>query len=144
MNFNELYRAVIMDHYKDPQNKGLLSDDRYKKVSLYNASCGDEITIQALIEEGRIVDLRQDGHGCSICCSSASVMTQELKGLKVEDATHKINEFLKMLTGEKPNSDILKGEPLAYQGVAKFPARVRCASISWKAMETIIKEESDE
>lgn len=140
MRLEALYREVIMDHYKNPFNKGLLDDDRYNKVNLLNPSCGDDVTIQVLVEEDKIKDVRHDGHGCSICCSSASVMANTLINKSVEEANSIISEYLIMLTGQEFNREILKGEPLAYQGVSQFPARVRCASIAWKAMEEAIME----
>lgn len=143
MRLEALYREVIMEHYKNPFNKGLLDDNRYSKVNLLNPSCGDDVTIQVLVEEDIIKDVRHDGHGCSICCSSASVMANTLIGKRVEDANAIIDEYLIMLTGKEFNRDILKGEPLAYQGVSQFPARVRCASIAWKAMEEAIMEAQD-
>jgi len=78
MKLEDLYREVIMEHYKNPLNKGLTDDTRYSKVNLLNPSCGDDVTIQVLVEENTIKDVRHDGHGCSICCSSASVMSNAL------------------------------------------------------------------
>ena len=81
-----LYRQVIMEHYKNPRNKGLLNDPNYRTLHLKNPSCGDDITIQSKINNNNIIDIRQDGTGCSICCSSASVMTETLKGKTVDNA----------------------------------------------------------
>lgn len=140
MKLEDLYREVIMEHYKNPFNKGLLDDERYSKVNLLNPSCGDDVTVQVLVEEDVITDVRHDGHGCSICCSSASVMSNALINKKVIDAKNVIEQYLIMLTGKEYNKDILKGEPIAYIGVSRFPARIRCASIAWKAMEEAIEE----
>ena len=89
-----LYKQVIMEHYKYPHNKGLLDNDKYKKVHLNNPSCGDDITVQFIIEDGIIKDIKQDGHGCSICMSSASVMTDVIMGKTVEDAKRLILHHL--------------------------------------------------
>jgi nitrogen fixation NifU-like protein len=140
MKIEDLYRDIIMEHYKNPRNKGLLENDKYKKVNLLNPSCGDDVTIQVLVEDKKIKDIRHDGHGCSICCSSASVMSETLINKTTEEAQNIIDEYMVMLTGKEYNKNILKGEAIAYTGVSKFPARIRCASIAWKAMEEALSE----
>ena len=82
-NLDNLYRQVIMDHYKNPRNKGLKG---YKSAHIKNPSCGDDITIEADIQNNTLAHLNHDGSGCSICCSSASVMCELLEGKSVEDA----------------------------------------------------------
>ena len=126
-NLEQLYRQVIMDHYKNPRNKGLLQQDGYHEVHLKNPTCGDDITVQVKVEDGKIIDLRHEGTGCSICCSSASVMSQTLKEKTLEEG----NEF---------DEDLDMGDAPVYQGVSKFPARVKCATISWKAAEQALNE----
>ncbi len=79
-NIEQLYRDVIMDNYKNPHNKGLLNKEGYKKIHLNNPSCGDDMNVEVFIEGDIIKDVRHDGHGCSICCSSASVASELLKG----------------------------------------------------------------
>ncbi|MGI6771786.1 MAG: SUF system NifU family Fe-S cluster assembly protein [Acholeplasmataceae bacterium] len=140
MRVEDLYRDIIMEHYKNPRNKGLLNNDKYKKVNLLNPSCGDDVTIQVLVEDDIIKDVRHDGHGCSICCSSASVMSETLVNKTTKEAQNIIDEYMLMLTGKEYNKNILKGEAIAYIGVSKFPARIRCASIAWKAMEEALVE----
>ena len=143
MKVEDLYRDIIMD-YKNPRNKGLLNDEKYKKVNLLNPSCGDDVTIQVLVENDVIKDVRHDGHGCSICCSSASVMSETLVNKTTKEAQNVIDEYMTMLTGKEYDKNILKGEAIAYIGVSKFPARIRCASISWKAMEEALVEVQNE
>lgn len=140
MKVEDLYRDIIMEHYKNPRNKGLLNDEKYKKVNLLNPSCGDDVTIQVLVENDLIKDVRHDGHGCSICCSSASVMSETLVNKTTKEAQNVIDEYMTMLTGKEYDKNILKGEAIAYIGVSKFPARIRCASIAWKAMEEALVE----
>lgn len=140
MKLEDLYREVIMEHYKNPLNKGLVEDENYRLVNLLNPSCGDDVTVQVLIKDNQIKDARHDGHGCSICCSSASVLTNEIIDKSIDEAKEIIKQYLIMLTGEKYDDKVLKGEPLAYTGVSRFPARIRCASIAWKAMEEAIEE----
>ncbi len=140
MNLESLYRQVIMEHYKYPKNKGLVNDDSYQTVHLNNPSCGDDINVQIKIVDGKIIDIKHDGHGCSICCSSASVMSQTLMGKTVEEAEKIINNFLTMLKGEEFDEEIEMMDARVYQGVAQFPARIKCASLSWKAIEKGINE----
>ena len=136
-----LYRQVIMDHYKNPRNKGLVSKDEYKTVHIKNPSCGDDITVQTKIEDGLIADARHDGTGCSICCSSASVLTETVMGKKVEDAKEIANTYINMLTNKEYDESVDLEEAVVYSGVKQFPARVKCASIAWKAFEGTLESE---
>ncbi len=138
MNLEYLYREIIMDHYKSPKNKGLIDDKDYLLVKMYNPSCGDDVTVQFLLKDNIIKDIRHDGVGCSICCSSASVMSESLKGKTKEEALLIVDSFYNLLTGKKDNN--LVGDMIAYEGVGKFPARIRCATLSWKAIEKGLKE----
>ncbi len=140
MDLTQLYRAVIMDHAKNPKNKGLLDDETYLKVHLNNPSCGDDMTVQIKIGDGKILDVRQDGHGCSICCSSASVMSDTLINKTIDEASILINEFYTLIKGEAITHEEELGEAVAYRGVSQFPARIKCATLSWKAIEKAIIE----
>lgn len=139
MNIQQLYREVIMDHYKHPRNKGLVDDASYLTIHLNNPSCGDELTIQLYVVNQVITDVRHQGTGCSICCSSASVMSEAIKGKTVKEALDMIHEFYEMIKGYTYNENILTGEPVVYQGVSQFPARIKCATLAWKAAETGLK-----
>ncbi len=138
MDLKTLYRQVIMDNYKNPKNKGLTHDDKYKFIHLNNPSCGDDMNVELLIEDGIIKDVRHDGHGCSICCSSASVMSETLKGKTVDEAKEIIIDFYELVQGVEPKNEEALGEAIAYQGVSDFPARIKCATLSWKAAEAVI------
>lgn len=135
-----LYRQVIMDHYKNPRNKGLLNDQGYKTIHIKNPTCGDDITIQSKIENGVVKDIRHDGTGCSICCSSASVMSETLIGKEIKDAKKIAGTYINMLTNKEYDSNVDLEEAIVYQGVRKFPARIKCASIAWKAFEGTLEE----
>ncbi|MCK9471023.1 MAG: SUF system NifU family Fe-S cluster assembly protein [Bacilli bacterium] len=140
-NLENLYRQVIMDHYKNPRNKGLKG---FKKIHYKNPSCGDDITIEANIEEGIIKEVNHQGVGCSICCSSASVLSELVKEKSTDDALRIIDKYYKMLLGEKIEDEEELDEALVYQGVSKFPARIKCATIAFKALEQLIKGEENE
>jgi len=134
-NIEQLYRQVIMDHYKYPKNKGLIANADYLTIHLNNPSCGDEMTVQLYMKNNLITDIRHQGTGCSICCSSASVMSVTLKNHTSEEALSIIKEFYELIKGYPYNPDILKGDAIVYQGVAQFPARIKCATLAWKAIE---------
>lgn len=140
-NLDQLYRSVIMDHYKNPRNKGSL-DDTSVTIDMNNPTCGDRIHLTLLVEDGIVKDAKFDGEGCSISMSSASMMTQIIKGKTVEEANELAEIFSQMMLGadyEEDKYDL--GDVEALQGVAKFPARIKCATLSWKAMQKGVKEE---
>ena len=139
-NLETLYRQVIMDHYKNPRNKGLKTDDAYKLIHIKNPTCGDDITIQSKIKDGKVEDVRHDGTGCSICCSSASVMSETLIGKSVSEATLIKDAYLGMLTNQEYDETVELEDAIVYSGVKKFPARIKCASIAWKAFEGTLEE----
>lgn len=135
---NELYRQVIVEHFKNPRNKGLINSDDYQNLRLKNPSCGDDVTICVKIENGVITDVRHDGSGCSICCSSASVMSEVIKGKTIDEAYDIIEDFYNLIKGEEVKDADRLDEAMAFGGVAQFPARVKCATLSWKALGALI------
>src|SRR5690625_4898054 len=139
-NLDQLYRQVIMDHYKTPRNKGVLDGDTLS-VEMNNPTCGDRIQLQLQVEGDSIRDVRFDGEGCSISMSSASMMTEAIKGTKVEESLKMSYLFSDMMLGKEIDTEDLELEDIgAVQGVSKFPARIKCASLAWKAMEKGIHE----
>ncbi|WP_423799480.1 Fe-S cluster assembly sulfur transfer protein SufU [Neobacillus sp. SAB-20_R2A] len=142
-NLDALYRRVIMDHYKNPRNRGVLEDGSHT-INMNNPTCGDRIQLTLKVEDGIVVDAKQEGEGCSISMSSASMMTQAIKGQKIEDALKLSKIFSDMMQGKEVDDDIDLGDIEALQGVAKFPARIKCATLAWKAMEKSLKEENQD
>ena len=143
VNLEQLYRQVIMDNYKNPKNRGLVSDEAYKQVHLKNPSCGDDMHVCCHIEDGVLKDIRHEGTGCSICCSSASVMSELLKGKTIHEAKSIINDFYEMIKGNEILDEERMDEAIAYKSVSKFPARIKCATLSWKAIEQAINEDEE-
>ncbi len=139
-NLEQLYRQVIMDHYKHPRNKGLVNDESYHTLHIKNPSCGDDITVQSKVENGIVSDVRHDGSGCSICCSSASVMSETIKGKSVKEALIITDAYLNWMANQPYDENVDLEEAIAYTGVRQFPARIKCASIAWKALEGTLKE----
>ncbi len=131
----DLYRQVIMDHYKYPRNKGLISDSKGLLIHLNNPSCGDEITIQLFTKENIIERVVHEGSGCSICCASASVMSVALEKHDIQEGLDIIKQFYELIKGLPYNSEILFKDAVAFSGVSQFPARIKCATLSWKAAE---------
>ncbi|MGM0902718.1 MAG: Fe-S cluster assembly sulfur transfer protein SufU [Bacillota bacterium] len=144
-NLDTLYRQVIMDHYKNPRNKGVLEDGSLT-VNMNNPTCGDRIQLTMNVENGIVTESRFDGEGCSISMSSASMMTQAIKGKKIEEALKLSKIFSDMMQGKEYDEDdsIDLGDIEALQGVAKFPARIKCATLAWKAMEKGLNEDNKE
>jgi nitrogen fixation NifU-like protein len=134
MSLDSLYQDVILDHYKKPRNVGKI-DNYDVGMELANPTCGDVIGIHLkLDDEGKVADAKFHGHGCSISQSSASMLTVKVKGKKVEEARQLIADFYEMMKGSEGDYSKL-GELQALQGVAKYPVRIKCATLAWKALE---------
>ena len=130
--FDELYREIVLDHYRRPRNRGEL-DDRTARLEGMNPVCGDEIQLDLKIEDGHVADIAFSGQGCSISQSSASMMTEQVKGKSTAEAWHVLEAFERMMKEEaEPTPEL--GDLEALQGVAKFPVRVKCALLAWKVL----------
>lgn len=137
-NLDTLYRQVIMDHYKYPRNRGKLDS---LTVEMNNPTCGDRIMLYLQLEDDHIKDVKFEGEGCSISMASASMMTQAIKGKPVEEALKMWKFFSKMMVGENIDvGELDLADIEALQGVSKFPARIKCATLAWEAMEKGINE----
>ncbi|MFY4775559.1 Fe-S cluster assembly sulfur transfer protein SufU [Metabacillus sp. RGM 3146] len=145
MSFNgsldSLYRQVIMDHYKNPRNKGSLEDSL--TIDMNNPTCGDRIHLTLQVNDGKVTDAKFDGEGCSISMASASMMTQAIKGQDIETALKLSKSFSNMMQGKDYDDSIDLGDIEALQGVSKFPARIKCATLAWKAMEKGIRSQEE-
>ena len=137
-NLDQLYRSVIMDHYKNPRNKGSLEGEAVT-IDMNNPTCGDRIHLTLKVTDGVVEDAKFEGEGCSISMSSASMMTQLIKGKKVEEAIELSDIFSKMMMGEEYSDKYDLEDVEALQGVSQFPARIKCATLAWKAMEKGVK-----
>lgn len=138
MQLDDLYRRVIMDHYKNPRNRGKFDND-VLTVDLNNPTCGDRISLQLIVEDGIVKDARFTGEGCSISMSSASMMTEAVKGLTFEHALQLAERFSSLMKGEDVQFDELE-DIEALSGVNKFPARIKCATLAWNALKKGIQE----
>ncbi|WP_214630451.1 Fe-S cluster assembly sulfur transfer protein SufU [Paenibacillus agaridevorans] len=132
MQLDDLYRRVIMDHYKNPRNRGTMNDDAVT-INLNNPTCGDRISLQLVVEDGKVTDAKFTGEGCSISMSSASMMTEAVKGQTFEAALEMAERFSSLMKGESVEFEELE-DIEALSGVNKFPARIKCATLAWNAL----------
>ena len=137
MDLDSLYQEIILDHYRNPHHAGL-RDPFEAEVHHVNPTCGDEVTLRVhLNEDGTVGDVSYAAEGCSISQASASVMTDLVIGKPLADALATQEEFLALMQGKgqvEPDEDVLE-DGIAFAGVAKFPARVKCALLSWMAFK---------
>ncbi|WP_419959408.1 Fe-S cluster assembly sulfur transfer protein SufU [Psychrobacillus sp. BM2] len=141
-NLDQLYRRVIMDHYKNPRNKGSIEDGALT-IDMNNPTCGDRIHLTLQVEDGKIQNAKFDGEGCSISMASASMMTQAVKGKSVEEALQLSSTFSEMMLGKDYDDSIELEDIESLSGVSQFPARIKCATLAWKAMEKGVSEEKE-
>ncbi|RMD90620.1 MAG: SUF system NifU family Fe-S cluster assembly protein [Calditrichaeota bacterium] len=137
----ELYQQIILDHNKNPKNFYAIENPTHFSEG-YNPLCGDRINVYMKIEDNVIKDISFQGSGCAISKASASVMTSELKGKKVDEAQKLFDIFHKLITGEIDPGDIYQyGKLAVFAGVREFPVRVKCAALAWHTMLAALKKE---
>ncbi len=165
-DLEELYREIILDHYRSPRNRGELESPPAHRVEGFNPLCGDEVVVTMVVEDGALADIKIGGTGCSISQSSASLMSAAVKGRPLPEVRHLIATFKGMMSihesalgdgppppanGLSPGPETVSGEPqpidpdelgelAALQGVVKFPVRIKCATLSWNALSQGLRE----
>ncbi|WP_395717822.1 Fe-S cluster assembly sulfur transfer protein SufU [Prosthecobacter sp.] len=140
----DLYQQVILDHSKNPRNRGEIPPPCLHAHG-DNPSCGDEIDVWLrLADNGLIEDLKFTGQGCAISQASASMMTQKIKGKSREQAATMREDFRRVVMGDgSPQDEDALGELILLEGVQKFPQRVKCAMLAWRALEQALEEKKD-
>ena len=134
MALDDIYKETILDHYKNPRNKRALPGAAVTRTK-NNPLCGDEITVSANLEDGKLLEVTFEGAGCSISQSSASMMTEAVSGKPVSDALALAAEFRGMMAGEvEPDEDGF-GDLVALKGVVKYPIRIKCAVLAWDVLQ---------
>lgn len=134
MALDDIYKEVILDHYKNPRNKRELPGAELT-CTQNNPLCGDEITVFAHVEDGKVLEVTFQGAGCSISQSSASMMTESVAGRTVDDARDLAARFRGMMAGEvEPDEDSF-GDLVALKGVVKYPIRIKCAVLAWDVLQ---------
>jgi nitrogen fixation NifU-like protein len=134
VKLDSMYQEIILDHYRHPQNRGL-REPFDAEVHHVNPTCGDEVTLRVRVDDGTIADVSYESEGCSISQASASVMSGLVVGLTVGAAMDLEREFLELMQSRgalEPDEDVLE-DAVAFAGVSKYPARVKCALLSWMA-----------
>lgn len=136
---NNLKRNIILDHYQNPKNRGLINDSTYLISNTNNESCIDEINLMAKIENNKICDIRFDGEACAICTSSTSIMIETLLNKTIEEA-NKIYENFENMINEKEYDKELLEQAVVYDDIYKQPNRKKCALLPWWGIKKIIEE----
>lgn len=136
MELEELYKEIIIDHYNNPRNFGELPNANASAEGV-NPLCGDEIHIELLVKEGIVEDVKFHGAGCSISKASASMMTEVIKGKRIEDIKKISEKFKGMLFEGREDEEL--GELEAFKGVRVVPIRIKCAVLSWNVLEEALK-----
>jgi nitrogen fixation NifU-like protein len=136
LSLEDLYREIILDHYRSPRNKRRGVEGAVE-VKHDNPLCGDELHLAVDVRDGELSDVAFDGRGCSISQASASMMTEAVRGKNVKDALGLAETVRLMMHGETPAEDL--GDLMALEGVAKFPVRVKCALLAWMALRDALE-----
>lgn len=139
MSLDDLYHEIILDHYRSPRHRAADLDGAQVHVHHSNPLCGDELDLRLKVGDGKVESLAYDGEGCSISMASASAMAEAVTGRTLDDADDLAEAFRLMMHGEgvKREDDLLDG--VAFQGVSKFPVRVKCALLGWMALRDAIR-----
>lgn len=148
---DQLYRAVVLDHSSAPRHKGQLQDPTHQ-MELLNPTCGDAIKVDLKMEDNRIAGIAFNGIGCTISVASASMMTQTLLGKTREEAIELVHRFNQLVGGQAGDQEAiyetestkpLLGDAAILEGVKNFPARYKCAILSWRAVEYALTQAND-
>jgi nitrogen fixation NifU-like protein len=139
LSLEELYKEVILDHYRAPRNKGRL-DPHDIAIERNNPLCGDEIELFLKFEGDTLEGIAFDGKGCSISQASASMMTEKVKGLATKDAATMAESIKKMMAGEEEGDASALGDLVSLKGVVKYPVRIKCALLGWNSLLEALEE----
>ena len=139
LSLEELYKEVILDHYRTPRNKGRL-DPHDVKLERNNPLCGDEIELFVKFEGETLAGISFDGKGCSISQASASMMSERVQDLSVKDATELAETIKAMMAGEEEGDPDVLGDLVSLKGVVKYPVRIKCALLGWNTLVEAIEE----
>lgn len=138
-----MLREIIMDHYQYPRNKELVNSDQYHSKHMASESCIDDITVQAKIKDGKIEDVNFDGIACAISTASTDIMAELVEGKSLEEAQEIIDNYMAMVDEREYDEDLLE-EAIAFQNVGKQANRIKCATIGWKGLQSILDEAQKE
>ncbi|MDU1642283.1 SUF system NifU family Fe-S cluster assembly protein [Peptoniphilus harei] len=144
MNLDNIYTELILEHSRNKHNRRELEDYTKKELG-HNPSCGDEITLEVKIQDDTIEDISYTGHGCAISQASTSIMCDNVKGIKVEEAIERADKFIGMVKGEIDDPDKLEDldDAIAFESISTLPARVKCAVLSWYTLKNMLENNED-
>ncbi|MCE5292503.1 MAG: SUF system NifU family Fe-S cluster assembly protein [Nocardiaceae bacterium] len=146
MRMEQMYQEIILDHYKHPHHRGL-REPFGAEVHHVNPTCGDEITMRVALNDGVVEDVSYDGQGCSISQASTSVLTDQVIGRPLTEALEILDAFNEMISSRgtiEGDEDVI-GDGIAFAGVSKYPARVKCALLGWMAFkDAVVRISSDD
>ena len=148
---DDLYKEIILDHYRNPRNQGELDSPPAHRTEGFNPLCGDEVTVTFEITDNSLSEVRIAGHGCSISQASASMMSAAVKGKSIDEVREVTRQFKAMMSiheeeigseaSEQTSEEVFElGDLEALKGVVKFPVRIKCATLSWNALLTGLGE----
>ena len=148
---DDLYKEIILDHYRNPRNQGELDSPPAHRTEGFNPLCGDEVTVTFEISDNSLSEVRIAGHGCSISQASASMMSAAVKGKSIDEVREVTRQFKAMMSiheeeigseaSEQTSDEVFElGDLEALKGVVKFPVRIKCATLSWNALLTGLGE----
>lgn len=129
----------MLEHYQNPNNRGLIDDDSYVKINMNNESCIDEVNLMVKVNDDIIEDIRFDGEACAMCISSSSIMVETLIGKSVSEAKNILTNFLNMLDEKEYDSDVLESA-IVYDDTYKQPNRKKCVLLPWWGIEKILNQ----
>ncbi|GAA1976033.1 Fe-S cluster assembly sulfur transfer protein SufU [Amycolatopsis minnesotensis] len=141
MNLESMYQEIILDHYKNPHGRGLREPFDAESFQV-NPTCGDEVTLRVKIDGDKVADISYEGQGCSISQASTSVLTDLVVGRTVGEAFGTMDAFVELMQGRgqvEPDEEVLE-DGIAFAGVAKYPARVKCALLGWMAFKAAVAD----
>jgi nitrogen fixation NifU-like protein len=144
MNLESMYQDIILDHYKNPHGRGLREEFDAESFQV-NPTCGDEVTLRLKLDGDKVADVSYEGQGCSISQASTSVLTDLVVGRSVGEAMKTMDAFVELMQGRgqvEPDEDVLE-DGIAFAGVAKYPARVKCALLGWMAFKDALVRSSN-
>lgn len=134
---SNMKRSIILEHYQNPKNKGLIDDNSYIKINMNNESCIDEVNLMVKIDDNKIKDIRFDGEACAICTSATSIMIDTLKNKTVEEAKEIYQNYENMIDEKDYDENILE-QAIVYHDIARQPNRKKCALLSWWGIKKIL------
>lgn len=140
---SNLKREILLEHYQNPKNRGLIDADGYIKINMNNESCIDEVNLMVKIEDGKIVDIRFDGEACAMCISSSSIMVETLTGKTISEVKKILENFLNMIDEKEYDPEILE-EAIVYDDTYRQPNRKKCVLLSWWGIEKVLESLKNE